>query len=81
MKNADNYFFFFCNKGPGLEEADAALVRSNFPMRSQTGIFYFEMKVISKGAHGFIGIGFCYGENNLERLPGRKNKNCNCIIN
>ncbi|KAI9362698.1 hypothetical protein BD770DRAFT_359510 [Pilaira anomala] len=56
--------------GPGLEEADAALVRSNFPMRSQTGIFYFEMKVISKGAHGFIGIGFCYGENNLERLPG-----------
>ncbi|KAI7891797.1 concanavalin A-like lectin/glucanase domain-containing protein [Mucor mucedo] len=56
--------------GPGQKESDAALVRANFPMRPQCGIFYFEMKVISKGNDGYIGIGFCCASNKLERLPG-----------
>lgn len=56
--------------GPGKQETHAALVRSNFPMRHQCGVYYFEMKVLSKGEDGFIGIGFCCAENNLERLPG-----------
>ncbi|KAI8078456.1 concanavalin A-like lectin/glucanase domain-containing protein [Thamnidium elegans] len=56
--------------GPGIQETHAALVRSNFPMRPQCGIFYYEMKVLSKGDDGFIGIGFCCSSNKLERLPG-----------
>jgi hypothetical protein len=56
--------------GPGKQETHAALARSNFPMRHQCGIFYFEMKVISKGDDGYIGIGFCCASNKLERLPG-----------
>ncbi|CEG84156.1 hypothetical protein RMATCC62417_18001 [Rhizopus microsporus] len=55
---------------PGKQETHAALARSNFPMRPQCGIFYYEMKVISKGEDGYIGIGFCCAENKTERLPG-----------
>ncbi|ORZ01158.1 concanavalin A-like lectin/glucanase domain-containing protein [Syncephalastrum racemosum] len=57
-------------KGPGKTESHAASVRSNFPMRRQCGIYYFEMQVLSKGEDGFIGIGFCSPENELDRLPG-----------
>ncbi|KAI8339277.1 hypothetical protein BC941DRAFT_422579, partial [Chlamydoabsidia padenii] len=56
--------------GPGKTEAHAASVRTNFPMRPQAGLFYYEVKIVSKGDDGFIGIGFCTKENDLERLPG-----------
>ncbi|KAI8378184.1 concanavalin A-like lectin/glucanase domain-containing protein [Choanephora cucurbitarum] len=56
--------------GPGKQETHAALARSNFPMKPQCGLFYFEMRVISKGDDGYIGIGFCAATNKLERLPG-----------
>ncbi|EPB86276.1 hypothetical protein HMPREF1544_06918 [Mucor circinelloides 1006PhL] len=56
--------------GPGKQETHAALARSNFPMRPQCGIFYYEMRVISKGDDGYIGIGFCAASNKVERLPG-----------
>ncbi|KAI8997559.1 hypothetical protein BDB01DRAFT_771549 [Pilobolus umbonatus] len=56
--------------GPGKSESHAALARSNFPMRSQCGVFYFEMRVDSKGDDGYIGIGFCSATNSLDRLPG-----------
>ncbi|KAG0171165.1 hypothetical protein DFQ29_008975 [Apophysomyces sp. BC1021] len=39
-------------------------------MRPQCGIYYFEMRVISKGDDGYIGIGFCGTDNKLNRLPG-----------
>lgn len=71
MKFCMNWIFFsFCNQGPGKQETHAALARSNFPMRPQCGIFYYEMKVISKGDDGYIGIGFCAASNKVERLPG-----------
>lgn len=60
------------NIGPGKTESHAASVRANFPIRRQCGIYYFEMKVLSKGEDGFIGIGFCSGKNGLDRLPGKK---------
>ncbi|KAG0172023.1 hypothetical protein DFQ30_011312 [Apophysomyces sp. BC1015] len=56
--------------GPGKCEEQAALVRANFPMRPQCGIFYYEMRVVAKGDDGYIGIGFCGGETKLNRLPG-----------
>ncbi|KAI7874237.1 SPRY-domain-containing protein [Lichtheimia hyalospora FSU 10163] len=59
--------------GPGKTESHAASVRANFPIRRQCGIYYFEMKVLSKGEDGFIGIGFCSGKNGLDRLPGWDN--------
>ncbi|KAI8639990.1 hypothetical protein BD408DRAFT_420470 [Parasitella parasitica] len=56
--------------GPGKQETHAALARTNFPIRPQCGIFYYEMKVISKGDDGYIGIGLCGASNKVERLPG-----------
>lgn len=71
-------FIFFRGKylmktiGPGKKELDAATIRTNFPIRPQCGIYYFEIKVISKGEDGFICIGFCRAANKLERLPGNE---------
>lgn len=48
----------------------AALVRSDAPIPIECGIYYYEMHIISKGEHGYIGIGFCHRENNLDILPG-----------
>ncbi|KAI9489369.1 hypothetical protein BDB00DRAFT_843484 [Zychaea mexicana] len=59
--------------GPGKTETHAASVRSNFPIRRQCGVYYYEIKVLSKGEDGFIGIGFCSGKNGLDRLPGWDN--------
>ncbi|CAO3660215.1 unnamed protein product [Umbelopsis ramanniana] len=39
-------------------------------MRPQCGIFYFEVEIVSKGRDGYIGIGFCWQSNLLNRLPG-----------
>jgi hypothetical protein len=33
-------------------------------------VYYYEMKVVSAGAEGFIGLGLCAGDVALERLPG-----------
>lgn len=65
MNGYDLYY-----SGPGKKELDSATIRTNFPIRPQCGIYYFEIKVISKGEDGFICIGFCRAANKLERLPG-----------
>ncbi|CAF4477668.1 unnamed protein product, partial [Rotaria magnacalcarata] len=57
-------------KGPGKSHKDAASVRSDHPIPSLTGIYYYEVKIISKGRDGFMGIGLSTSEVNLNRLPG-----------
>lgn len=57
--------------GNGKDESDVASVRANYAMRKQCGIYYFEIKVISKGVDGHIGIGFCRRINSLDRFPGK----------
>ncbi|KAG1043143.1 hypothetical protein G6F43_011730 [Rhizopus delemar] len=59
--------------GSRKQEAHAALARANAPMRHQCGVYYFEIKVISKGEEGLIGIGFSYAESSLQKLPGWDN--------
>ncbi|CAF4826706.1 unnamed protein product, partial [Rotaria magnacalcarata] len=39
-------------KGPGKSHKDAASVRSDYPIPSLTGIYYFEVKILSKGRDG-----------------------------
>ncbi|RKP09466.1 concanavalin A-like lectin/glucanase domain-containing protein, partial [Thamnocephalis sphaerospora] len=56
--------------GSGKSDDDAAALRANRPMPIQSGIFYFEVEVISKGRDGYIGIGFCSAGVSLKRLPG-----------
>ncbi|CAF3007529.1 unnamed protein product [Rotaria socialis] len=57
-------------KGPGKSHKDAASVRSDHPIPSLTGIYYYEVKILSKGRDGFMGVGLSTSEVNLNRLPG-----------
>ncbi|KAI9278097.1 concanavalin A-like lectin/glucanase domain-containing protein [Sporodiniella umbellata] len=57
-------------QGPQKEETEASSIKANYCMKKQCGIYYFEIKVISKGMDGHIGIGFCMLMNSLDRLPG-----------
>ncbi|CAF0758366.1 unnamed protein product [Brachionus calyciflorus] len=57
-------------KGPGKTHKDAASVRTDYPIPASCGIYYFEVKIISKGRDGYMGIGLSKSEVNLNRLPG-----------
>lgn len=57
-------------KGVGKNHKDAASVRATYPIPASCGIYYFEVKVISKGRDGYMGIGVCAQGVNMNRLPG-----------
>ncbi|KAJ1328526.1 hypothetical protein BSLG_010258 [Batrachochytrium salamandrivorans] len=57
-------------QGTGKSDTDAASVRANSHIPSQTGIYYYEITITSKGRDGYIGIGFCTATFSLSRLPG-----------
>ncbi|CAM0142122.1 unnamed protein product [Umbelopsis sp. WA50703] len=56
--------------GLGRDETDASSVRSAFSAKSQCGVFYYEIEIVSKGRDGYISIGYCEEETPLERLSG-----------
>lgn len=57
--------------GPGKNDvSDAATIHTNFPIRSQCGIYYFEIRVVRKGRDGYFAIGFTRFNTKLDRLPG-----------
>lgn len=39
--------------GVGKSDSDAGTVRANYPISPSCGIFYFEIRVISKGRDGY----------------------------
>lgn len=51
-------------------DRDAASIRSNAPVPIATGIYYFEVRIVSHGLSGYIGIGFSDRFVELNRLPG-----------
>ncbi|XP_050396558.1 ran-binding protein 9 isoform X1 [Patella vulgata] len=57
-------------KGMGKTHKDAASVRATHPIPSSCGIYYFEVKIISKGRDGYMGIGLSAQGVNMNRLPG-----------
>uniref|UniRef100_A0A673J1M4 Ran-binding protein 10-like n=1 Tax=Sinocyclocheilus rhinocerous TaxID=307959 RepID=A0A673J1M4_9TELE len=44
-------------KGHGKNHKDAASVRATHPIPAACGIYYFEVKIVSKGRDGYMGIG------------------------
>jgi hypothetical protein len=56
--------------GEGKNDSEAAAVRTDYEIPSQIGIFYFEVKIKSRGKDGFIGIGLSKNDVSLIRLPG-----------
>ncbi len=45
-------------------------MRANKFVPTSLPIYYFEVEVISKGREGYIGVGFCTQDVNMDRLPG-----------
>lgn len=57
-------------KGIGKSHTDAASVRTAFPIPAACGLYYFEVKIISKGRDGYMGIGLTHTNFKMNRLPG-----------
>lgn len=58
-------------KGVGKSHTDAASVRTPFPIPAACGLYYFEVKIISKGRDGYMGIGLtAHPHFKMNRLPG-----------
>ena len=57
--------------GTGKNHKDAGSVRSTHPIPAACGVFYFEIKVITKGRYGNIGLGVTAEKTSLKRLPGK----------
>ncbi|XP_064808007.1 ran-binding protein 10 isoform X5 [Oncorhynchus masou masou] len=58
------------SKGHGKNHKDAASVRATHPIPAACGIYYFEVKIVSKGRDGYMGIGLSAQGVNMNRLPG-----------
>ncbi|KAK9821247.1 hypothetical protein WJX74_001119 [Apatococcus lobatus] len=56
--------------GPGQEDAQAASIRADHPVPADCGLYMYEVKIISSGKHGFIGVGYAAPDVALDRLPG-----------
>uniref|UniRef100_A0A673L8L6 Ran-binding protein 9-like n=1 Tax=Sinocyclocheilus rhinocerous TaxID=307959 RepID=A0A673L8L6_9TELE len=57
-------------KGHGKTPKDAASVRATHSIPAACGVYYFEVKIISKGRDGYMGIGLSAQGVNMNRLPG-----------
>ncbi|KAA8495423.1 Ran-binding protein 10 [Porphyridium purpureum] len=57
--------------GPGKTDIDAAAVRTTECVpTTRCALYYFEITVVHAGQSGYIGIGLCAANVNLNRLPG-----------
>lgn len=57
-------------KGHGKTHKDAASVRALHPIPAACGLYYFEVKIVSKGRDGYMGVGLSAQGVNMNRLPG-----------
>lgn len=57
-------------KGAGKQHNEAASVRTAHPIPAACGLYYFEVKIISKGKNGYMGIGLTTQQFRMNRLPG-----------
>ncbi|CAO1318165.1 unnamed protein product [Diamesa hyperborea] len=57
-------------KGVGQSHNDAASVRTSCHIPASCGLYYFEVKIISKGRDGYMGIGLTAQNFKMNRLPG-----------
>lgn len=51
-------------------DADAAAVRTDSPIPSSAGVYYYEVEILDKGLEGYISVGFMMRWSNLSRLVG-----------
>lgn len=75
IPNGVTLFFIFAIKcmfisGHGKTHRDAASVQATHPIPAACGLYYFEVKIVSKGRDGYMGIGLSAHGVNMNRLPG-----------
>lgn len=54
--SADMHGSFFAFVGHGKNHKDAASVRATYPIPAACGIYYFEVKIVSKGRDGYAHV-------------------------
>ncbi len=57
-------------KGYGKTHKDASSVRATHPIPASCGLYYFEVKIVSKGRDGYMGVGLSAQNVSMNRLPG-----------
>jgi len=57
-------------KGNGKTHKEASSVRATSAIPASCGIYYFEVKIVSKGRDGYMGVGLSAQGVNMNRLPG-----------
>ncbi|KAJ6221325.1 hypothetical protein RDWZM_007137 [Blomia tropicalis] len=57
-------------KGVGKSHKDAAAVRATHSIPQSCLLYYYEVRIISKGRDGYMGIGLAAQGVNMHRLPG-----------
>ncbi|KAH9424187.1 ran-binding protein M [Dermatophagoides pteronyssinus] len=57
-------------KGVGKTHKDAAAIRASNPIPLSCLLYYYEVKIVSKGRDGYMGIGLAAQGVNMQRLPG-----------
>ena len=57
-------------RGQGKSHREAGAVRTSHPIPPTCGVYYFEVRIVSKGRDGYMGIGLCGKEVSVGRLPG-----------
>ncbi|EDO31108.1 predicted protein [Nematostella vectensis] len=57
-------------KGVGKTHKDAASVRATYHIPAACGLYYFEVRIVSKGRDGYMGVGLSAQGVNMNRLPG-----------
>ncbi|PNJ61337.1 RANBP10 isoform 4 [Pongo abelii] len=67
-------------KGHGKNHKDAASVRATHPIPAACGIYYFEVKIVSKGRDGYMGIGLSAQGVNMNRLPDPTFRNLSSLL-
>ncbi|KAI2579210.1 RANBP10 isoform 8 [Pan troglodytes] len=67
-------------KGHGKNHKDAASVRATHPIPAACGIYYFEVKIVSKGRDGYMGIGLSAQGVNMNRLPDPTSRNLSSLL-
>lgn len=68
------FFLWNCLLGVGKSHNDAASVRTVCHIPASCGLYYFEVKIISKGRDGYMGIGLTASSASafkMNRLPGK----------
>jgi len=62
--------YVFITRAMEKNHKDASSVRATHPIPASCGIYYFEVKIVSKGRDGYMGVGLCAQSVNMNRLPG-----------